>query len=306
MRVGFGTEAAPQPGEPSAQAPFTPPPVAELANLFPQLQILELVGRGGMGAVYRARQPRLQRQVALKVLPPQATQKPGFAERFTREAQALARLNHPGIIAVHEFGEAGGMAYFVMEFVEGVTLRRMVQQHRLGPREALQIVPQICEALQYAHDEGVVHRDIKPENILIDRKGKVKIADFGIAKILVGDQVQQSLTQDQVLGTPHYMAPEQHRNEFEVVVVCFGLRGPLAPELERQGVRVISRGVGTPKLARSWLVRRCRTIAYTLRLVPWIGRTLNAEEVDIAHFFLPHSYGYGMLACIFMRPAPRQ
>src|SRR5512144_1196784 len=99
MRVGFGTDAAPQPGEPSAQAPFTPPTVAELANLFPQLQILELVGRGGMGAVYRARQPRLQRQVALKVLPPQATQKPGFAERFTREAQALARLNHPGIIA---------------------------------------------------------------------------------------------------------------------------------------------------------------------------------------------------------------
>ena len=209
MRVGFGTDAAPQPGEPSAQAPFTPPPVAELAKLFPQLQILELVGRGGMGAVYRARQPGLQRQVALKVLPPQATQKPGFAERFTREAQALARLNHPGIIAVHEFGEAGGMAYFVMEFVEGVTLRRLVQQHRLGPREALQIVPQICEALQYAHDEGVVHRDIKPENILIDRKGRVKIADFGIAKLLVDDQVQQPLTQDQVLGTPHYMAPEQ-------------------------------------------------------------------------------------------------
>ena len=209
MKVGFGTDAAPQPGEPSAQAPFTPPPVTELAKLFPQLQILELVGRGGMGAVYRAKQPALDRWVALKVLPPQSTQRPGFAERFAREAQALARLNHPGIVAVHEFGEAGGMPYFVMEFVEGVTLRRMVQQHRLGPREALQIVPQICDALQYAHDEGVVHRDIKPENILVDRKGRVKIADFGIAKILVGDQVHQSLTQDQVLGTPHYMAPEQ-------------------------------------------------------------------------------------------------
>lgn len=209
MRAAFGTDAAPQPGEPSAQEPFTPPPVEQLVKLFPHLQILELVGRGGMGAVYRARQPTLQRQVALKVLPSQVTQKPGFADRFTREAQALARLNHPGIIAVHEFGEAGGMAYFVMEFVEGVTLRRLVQQHRLGPREALQIVPQICEALQYAHDEGVVHRDIKPENILVDRKGRVKIADFGIAKILVGDQVQQPLTQDQVLGTPHYMAPEQ-------------------------------------------------------------------------------------------------
>jgi serine/threonine protein kinase/predicted esterase len=168
-----------------------------------------LVGRGGMGAVYRARQPGLERWVALKVLPPQSTQREGFAERFMREARALARLNHPSIVAVHEFGEAGGMPYFVMEFVEGVTLRRLVQQGRLGAREALQIVPRICDALQYAHDEGVVHRDIKPENILIDRKGRVKIADFGIAKILGGDPVRQALTQDQVLGTPHYMAPEQ-------------------------------------------------------------------------------------------------
>jgi serine/threonine protein kinase/predicted esterase len=209
MKVGFGTDAAPEPGAPSAQASFTPPAVTELAKLFPQLQIVELVGRGGMGAVYRAKQPALNRWVALKVLPPQSTQRPGFAERFMREARALARLNHPSIVAVHEFGEAGGTPYFVMEFVEGVTLRRLVQQRRLGPREALQIVPQICEALQYAHDEGVVHRDIKPENILIDRKGRVKIADFGIAKIVAGDQVQQALTEGQVLGTPHYMAPEQ-------------------------------------------------------------------------------------------------
>jgi len=209
MKAGFGTGAAPQPGEPTVQAPFIPPPVAELRRLFPQLEILELVGRGGMGAVYRARQPRLDRWVALKILPPRSTHREGFAERFTREARALAKLNHPSIVAVHEFGEAGGMPYFIMEFVEGVTLRRLVQQGRVGTREALQIVPQICDALQYAHDEGVVHRDIKPENILIDRKGRVKIADFGIAKILGGDLVQQALTQDQVLGTPHYMAPEQ-------------------------------------------------------------------------------------------------
>ncbi len=209
MKAGFGTGVAPQPGEPSSPAPFSPPPVAELARLFPELEIVELIGRGGMGAVYRARQPALDRWVALKILPPQATERAGFAERFTREARALARLNHPNIVAVHEFGQAGGMPYFVMEFVEGVTLRRLVQERRLGPREALQIVPQICEALQFAHDEGVVHRDIKPENILMDKKGRVKIADFGIAKIVGGDQVRQNLTRDQVLGTPHYMAPEQ-------------------------------------------------------------------------------------------------
>jgi serine/threonine protein kinase len=209
MKAGFSTDAAPQPGEATVRVPFTPPPLDELKRLFPQLEVLELVGRGGMGAVYRARQPGLDRWVALKILPPRSTQRAGFTERFTREARALARLNHPSIVAVHDFGEAGGMPYFVMEFVEGVTLRQLVQQHRLGPREALQIVPQICDALQYAHDEGVVHRDIKPENILIDRKGRVKIADFGIAKILGDDQVLQTLTQDQVLGTPHYMAPEQ-------------------------------------------------------------------------------------------------
>ena len=157
-----------------------------MAKLFPQLEIVELLGRGGMGAVYKARQPAIDRWVALKVLPPQSTARPGFTERFNREARALARLNHPNIVALYEFGQVGGMPYFVMEYVEGVTLRRLAQARRLEPREALRIVPQICEALQFAHDEGVVHRDIKPENILLDKKGRVKIADFGIAKIMGG------------------------------------------------------------------------------------------------------------------------
>jgi predicted Ser/Thr protein kinase len=208
--------------------PFTPPPLPEISALFPQLEIVELLGRGGMGAVYKARQPAIDRWVALKVLPPQATARPGFAERFNREARALARLNHPNIVALHEFGQVGGMPYFVMEYVEGLTLRRLVQSGRLEPRQALGIVPQICEALQFAHDEGVVHRDIKPENILIDKKGRVKIADFGIAKIMGGtsptalpasnregrrnETEPGKLTQDQVLGTPNYMAPEQQEH----------------------------------------------------------------------------------------------
>ncbi|MBP8261471.1 MAG: serine/threonine protein kinase [Verrucomicrobia bacterium] len=233
MRSGFGTGAAPEPGETARRPSFTPPSLGEMAKLFPQLEIVELLGQGGMGAVYKARQPGLDRWVALKILPPRAAGQAGFAQRFNREARALARLNHANIVAVYEFGQAGGMPYFVMEYVEGVTLRRLVEERRLPPRDALRIVPQICEALQFAHEEGVVHRDIKPENILLDKKGRVKIADFGIAKIvgeagqaeaaqigraaqaeegrLAADSPQPavSLTQDQVLGTPHYMAPEQ-------------------------------------------------------------------------------------------------
>ena len=209
MQAGFDTGAAPGPGEPTSPPAFTPPALAEMAKLFPQLEILELLGRGGMGAVYKARQPALDRWVALKVLPPQSTARPGFAERFNREARALARLSHANIVAVYEFGQAGDLPYFIMEYVEGVTLRRLVQERRLAPAEALRIVPQICEALQFAHDEGVVHRDIKPENILLDKKGRVKIADFGIAKLVTGEQAEETITQDQVIGTPHYMAPEQ-------------------------------------------------------------------------------------------------
>src|SRR5437016_6438454 len=120
-----------------------------------------------MGAVYKARQPGLDRLVALKILPPRSGSDPGFAERFTREARALARLSHPNIVAVHDFGQAEGVPYFIMEFVDGLNLRQLQHASRLTPREALQIVPQLCDALQYAHDEGVVHRDIKPENVLV-------------------------------------------------------------------------------------------------------------------------------------------
>jgi serine/threonine protein kinase len=191
--------------------PFVPPTPQELSPFFTQLEIFELIGRGGMGAVYRARQRSLDRIVALKVLPPGVSRDPSFEERFTREARALARVNHPNIVNVYEFGQsAGGLFYFVMEFVDGVNLRQMIQTHQLAPAEALAIVPQICDALQYAHDEGIVHRDIKPESILVDRKGRVKIADFGLAKILSPKATDYTLTSPQmVMGTPHYMAPEQ-------------------------------------------------------------------------------------------------
>jgi serine/threonine-protein kinase len=193
LRAGFGTvsETAPD------GRGFAPPPVADLAPLFPQLEILELVGRGGMGAVYRARQKDLDRFVALKILPPGIGQDPAFADRFAREAKALARLNHPNVVTLYEFGSVQSTApvpspvprppplfFFLMEYVDGVNLRQLLAGGRVSPREALAIVPQICDALQYAHDQGVVHRDIKPENILLDRRGRVKVADFGLAKIV--------------------------------------------------------------------------------------------------------------------------
>ncbi len=207
LKAGFGSA----PGTAtSAETRFVPPSVQALAQVFPQLEILELIGQGGMGAVYKARQPGLDRLVALKILPPRAGTDPGFAERFTREARALAKLSHPNIVAVYDFGQAGGLNYFIMEYVDGPNLRQIEQAGKLSPRDALQIIPQICEALQFAHDEGIVHRDIKPENVLLDKKGRVKIADFGLAKILGREarDVRLTGTKD-VMGTPHYMAPEQ-------------------------------------------------------------------------------------------------
>ncbi len=195
---------------------FTPPEPAELAKHFPQLEILEMLGAGGMGVVYKARQVALDRIVAVKILPPSTASDPAFAERFAREARALAKLSHPNIVGVYDFGQAGPYYYFLMEFVDGVNLRQMISAQRIAPREALAIVPQVCDALQYAHDLGVVHRDIKPENLLVDRRGRVRIADFGLARLL-GPVTDMRLTQSQhIMGTPHYMAPEQFEKPLEV------------------------------------------------------------------------------------------
>jgi predicted Ser/Thr protein kinase len=203
------------------------PAVQDLAHLFPHLEILELIGQGGMGAVYKARQTKLDRLVALKIIRPESADDPAFAERFNREAKTLARLNHPGIVGIYDFGDvtlSGGdrgpstgaeptdspLYYFVMEYVDGVNLRELFAEGALPAEQALAIVPQACEAIQYAHEEGVIHRDIKPENILLDMKGRVKIADFGLAKLAARSAEDFTLTAThQVMGTPRYMAPEQ-------------------------------------------------------------------------------------------------
>ncbi len=200
--------------QPAAQAPL---PAEQIAPHFPQLEILECLGRGGMGVVYLARQISLNRLVALKLLAPERVRDPQFAERFTREAQALAALNHPNIVTIFDFGQAGGFYYLLMEFVEGMNLRQLLRARKFTPEEALTIVPPLCDALQFAHDRGIVHRDIKPENLLLDTTGRVKVADFGIAKMLgtpyasgkAGEPVAPENATQTSLGTPGYSAPEQ-------------------------------------------------------------------------------------------------
>lgn len=211
--------AWPHDGDPTQSVGFTPPLPAELAPKFThlQLEVLELLGQGGMGAVYRARQKLLDRTVALKVLPPDTGNDPAFAERFMREARAMAKLTHPNIVWVFDFGVVDGLYYLIMEFVDGVNLRTAIHAHQVSAQQALAIVPQICDALQYAHEEGVVHRDIKPENVLLDKKGRVKIADFGLAKLLGRSPVDITLTAShQIMGTLHYMAPEQIERPLQV------------------------------------------------------------------------------------------
>ena len=197
--------------------PHLLPSLESVRAAFPHLEVTGLIGSGGMGAVFKARQPQLDRFVALKILPTELAGQPGFSERFQREAQALARLSHPHIVTIHDFGQAGGFYFLLMEFIDGVNLRQLLKTKRLTPKEALSIVPPICEALQCAHDHGIVHRDIKPENPLIDKAGTVKIADFGIANIIAASSAEMagdttaasSSAATLALGTPDYAAPEQ-------------------------------------------------------------------------------------------------
>jgi hypothetical protein len=193
----------------SAGKPVAPAvTIDELAAHFPQLEIIEFLGRGGMGIVYKARQKSLGRLVALKLMAPERAHDPQFARRFSQEAQALAALSHPNIVTIHDFGQAGGFFYLLMEFVDGVNLCQAMNAGRLTPEQALAIVPPICDALQYAHEHRIVHRDIKPENLLLDKDGRLKIADFGIARMLDADAAVD-IAESQPAGTPQYMAPEQ-------------------------------------------------------------------------------------------------
>ena len=193
---------------------WEPPSAEELEPCFPGYTDFAYIDRGGMGAVYSATQVSLGRRVAVKILPPDMGSDAVFVESFHREAQMLARLQHPHIVAIYDFGcnEAGHL-FIVMEFVNGSSLQDVSRKKRPDVAVALEIICQTCEALQFAHDRGVVHRDIKPSNILIDERGKVRVADFGLAKLAHQETVTTTAkTQGSLLaGTPVYAAPEQRR-----------------------------------------------------------------------------------------------
>jgi len=193
---------------------WEPPTIAEAARLFPNYEVTEMIGRGGMGVVYKGRQMSLDRIVAIKLLPLEVSIDRDFGERFVREARTMAKMNHPNIVSVFDFGNTTeGHLYFVMEFVEGMTLHHLIKSVGLKPVQSLELIVGVCEALQYAHSEGVIHRDIKPANILVDTKGRVKVTDFGLARMdttKTPEQWGQTMT-GMVLGTPDYMAPEQKK-----------------------------------------------------------------------------------------------
>ncbi|MEM8680698.1 MAG: protein kinase, partial [Planctomycetota bacterium] len=211
----LGISHAPEEAAPEAASL---PTLEELDHQFPQLELTRLIGRGGMGAIYHARQKTLDRDVALKLISKEVCSDPAFVERFEREAKALAKLSHPNIVTIFDFGRTeDGTAYLVMEYVDGINLREAISAGGIGSDEALEIVSTICKALAYAHSKGVVHRDIKPENILLGEDGSLKVADFGIAKIVDDSVRTPTLTATrQVLGSLHYLAPEHLESPADV------------------------------------------------------------------------------------------
>ncbi len=175
---------------------------------YGRYQIIEEVGKGSMGIVYKAHDPQIDRRVALKVLRQDRLTSDDFIYRFLKEARAIGRLSHPHIVTVYDVGEDHGTIYIAMEFLEGKPLNQVMGERRLGLREIIGIGIQAAETLDYAHQKGIVHRDIKPSNILLQSSGQIKITDFGIAHI--EDPSASVQTQaGEILGTPAYMSPEQ-------------------------------------------------------------------------------------------------
>lgn len=223
------SHTAPQVSPNAASADL--PSIDELNRQFPQLEITRLIGRGGMGAIYQARQTALDRDVALKLIARPVGVTASFSERFEREAKTLAKLSHPNIVTVYDYGQtADGLPFLVMEYVDGINLREAMLAQSIACDDALDTISAICKALAFAHSKGIVHRDIKPENILLGEDGTLKVADFGIAKIVDDSNSTPTLTATrQVLGTLNYLAPEQlespdqvdHRVDLYAIGVIF-------------------------------------------------------------------------------------
>ncbi len=185
-------------------ATFQAPEIEEVARLFPAYDVHALIACGGMGAVYQVTQRSLDRIAAIKILPREFSTDEEFRQGFESEAKAMAKLNHPNLIGVYDFGEADGMLYIVMEYVNGKSLFHSTHGQAVDPSDALRIVSETCSGLENAHSHGILHRDIKPANILLDSNASPKIGDFGLARALES-QIQEG---EQIFGTPGYTAPE--------------------------------------------------------------------------------------------------
>src|SRR5437016_2254129 len=216
--IGGAVAGGDDPGRPASSMPATTPDdvaptssktvrAAELLGELGDYELLEEIGRGGQGVVFRARQKNLNRIVALKVISLGQWANKAHLKRFRLEAEAAARLEHPGIVQIHEVGEGDGSCYFSMKFIEGGQLDEVVKQSPMSVRRAAELIAKVARTVSYAHEHGILHRDIKPGNILLDAKGEPHLTDFGLARLV---ESESSVTQTlDVLGTPSYMAPEQ-------------------------------------------------------------------------------------------------
>ena len=289
---------------------WTPPTMEELQFVLPKFEFLSFVARGGMGAIYKARQLELQRFVAIKVLPPEGNKRGlDYAGRFKQEARAMAQFNHPGIVPVYDAGETwDGLLYFVMEFVEGENVAQMIKARgKLPPQEAARIIASVCEALAYAHSHDVVHRDMTPANVIVSPEGLVKIADFGLAKL--PPAVSATVTSaDVTIGTQGFMAPEafipgglvDHRADIYGVGAMlyqmltgiiprgvFEMPSKLVPGLDERFDRIVDRAMKSDRVARYASVVDLRSEILPLvsgevsaprrrGTAPWIGVSIAA------------------------------
>src|SRR6478672_1288627 len=282
------SDAMPQP--PAAD----PPPLPDLTGrTLGDYQVLRRLGTGGMGQVYLARQLSLKREVALKLLRTDLATNSTALLRFQAEAEAVAKLNHPNIVHIHQMGEFEGQRYMVLEFVDGRNLRDHLA--RRGPPDlpvTLSIIKQVVLALQKAHEQGIVHRDIKPENILVTKKVEVKVTDFGLSRFFTGATPALNLTQSGVtLGTPLYMSPEQvqgkavdHRSDiYSLGVTCYHLltgeppfRGSTAFDVALKHVQGEARPLGS---IRPDLPAELCAIVHKMMAKNPIDRYQSAREV---------------------------
>ena len=183
---------------------------------IPGYKIMGKLGAGAMATVFKARQISLDRMVAIKVLPRKFTTNPQFIERFYAEGRAAAQLNHPNIVQAYDVGKAGDYHYFVMEYVEGLTVYdEIVRSKRYTENDAIEITIQVAEALQHAHERGLIHRDVKPKNIMLTKSGVAKLADMGLARA-ISDKEAAEAEQGKAFGTPYYISPEQIRGEMNI------------------------------------------------------------------------------------------